>query len=114
MRDPRLIEIDFLMDLERSGQLSLRSKSRDEDSGVGTSRTLYGTDGDRFRDMVLGLILQGHLVGLLPRTYDRAFDEEGLKVDRRQLTSHFTQGEDVPVHLSHAGRVHLWNLRDAL
>src|SRR5690349_5125983 len=96
MRDPRLVEIDFLMDLERSGQLSIM------DTGSGgaavtehspdVSAQPYGTDQRRFREMIEGLFVEKLITGSMY-----------WATDNPRL-----------VQLTHAGRVHLWNLRDAL
>lgn len=117
MQDPRLVEIDFLMDLEREGQLNVRSVASDDRSGVErhTGFHRYGFDAVRFRDMILGLILQGHIVGQLIKSEPLALvDQKRLSHEKDSLINQLVGGRTFAIHLSHAGRTHLWNTRDEL
>jgi diguanylate cyclase (GGDEF)-like protein len=108
MRDPRLVEIDFLMDLEQEEQLTIIGHGAKENDyvfpgaaarrNIGKTTELYGTDPKRFSQMVHYLL--GERLITNP---DGIWGVWGLAED-----------EKIPVHMSHAGRVHLWNLRDAL
>ena len=119
MRDPRLVEIDFLMAVDTARGLHLRSPLSDSDSGARqageTEPTRFGFDAARFRDMVIDFVLRDFLVSdHRQQLRDRGTNEETFLWARRQLTSEVVEGGLVKVHISHAGRVHLWNLRDAL
>lgn len=103
MRDPRLVEIDFLMDLERQEQLTIRGTGAGASHDDTESATrLYGTDPRRFLDMVRGLIRDGLIDAFV------GGDRDGDRV-------HGFSGEnEILARMTHAGRVHLWNRRDAL
>ena len=119
MRDPRLAEIEFLMDIERADHLALRSTSSEESSGSISSngsdaRNLYGLSVGRFRDMVLHFILNEYVVGPIRRSNDTGINEAVLEAERLDLTGRLEAGQMLTFSLSHAGRVHLWSERDAL
>jgi diguanylate cyclase (GGDEF)-like protein len=112
MRDPRLIEIDFLMDLEREGSLTIIGNGDWNDvtstyagaavrSHTRGSVRLYGTDPVRFRDMLNGLLLKGLISGV------------GYYAITSRLHS-LRRDDALTVSGNHAGRVHLWELRDKL
>jgi hypothetical protein len=105
MRDPHLVEIDFLMDLERERQLTIIGysdwdKASHVYAGAATrNRTqgqvqLYGTDLVRFREMINGLVLEwlisgssyyGTIAGLL--SLGKGGDGDGAHQSRRPSTS---------------------------
>lgn len=116
MRDPRLIEIEFLMDLELAGGGMICSRMRPDTSfaQIGARRTMYGLDPGRFRDLVLDLLLSGAIIGERSRTDSGGSFEPELLSERNVLTKDLTGGRPINVCVSHAGRVRLWNLRDAL
>lgn len=112
MRDPRLIEIDFLMDLEREGSLTIIGNGDWNDatttyagaavrSHTRGSVRLYGTDPVRFRDMLIGLLLKGLISGV------------GYYAITSRLHS-LRRDDELIVSGNHAGRVHLWESRDKL
>ena len=108
MRDPRLVEIDFLMNLDREGQLAIIGLGETQLDGCfagGAARgnrdstaQVYGTDPRRFLQMV-DYLLNKRLI-LSPQGV------VGLSAMHPE--------NEIPVQLTHAGRVHLWNLRDSL
>lgn len=126
MRDPRLVEIDFLMDLEREEKLIVHCSGwteaeayvaaaeasdqadTDPDPSVVANDPprLYGTDPRRFREMIHSLLREGLIAGL---------DMEGTHpVQPRTYLQEGQVGLKVQVRMMHPGRVHLWNLRDEL
>jgi hypothetical protein len=108
MRDPRLVEIDFLMDVDLKLTLSICVFNGDQ-----TLR--YGIDNSRFRDMVIALLSQGYLAGRELRTYGSSNINEGsLAKERNALISDLCARKQIDVVITHLGRVHLWNMRDAL
>jgi diguanylate cyclase (GGDEF)-like protein len=115
--DPRLVEIDFLTDLDREGKLTILGcgaivnfnippHNYDCYEGAGAQNRaegpakLYGTDPVRFLDMINGLLLE-ELISTKDGT-------RGVGHFRVETKFEFL------VHITHAGRVHLWNIRDAL
>ncbi|HEY0986958.1 MAG TPA: GGDEF domain-containing protein [Kofleriaceae bacterium] len=109
MRDPRLVEIDFLMDLEREEILTIEGADYREVVNAAHifkdpegKRRLYGTDANRLADMVHGLLLKGLIDGF------SSSDEYSSRVGGFHIDM------KIRVRMTHAGRVHLWNLRDAL
>lgn len=107
MRDPRLAEIDFLMDVEQRGVAKVRGMNSDE-------QQRFGLDAGRFRDMVFGLLLAGHLSGGRLRSDSGSMSSVYLEGEREQLLRSLGAGQPIDVLLSHSGRVHMWTLRDAL
>ena len=116
MRDPRLTEIELLMDLEVRGTLTITSTMQDRNSHAvngNAYRTRYDLDPGRFRDLVLGLLMSGAIVG-------HACHREGhtqtcvLEMERQEMFETLMAGQPTTVLLSHAGRVRLWELRDLL
>jgi hypothetical protein len=65
VRDPRLAEIDFLMELERDEQMTLIASEQDEHGASLNESTArwYGLGFTRFRAMVVDLVLRDFLVG---------------------------------------------------
>ena len=115
MRDPRLVELELLMDLERaSGGLSVRCTNKDETTGTLVAQTynLFGVDRVHFRDLVIALAQQDFISTTTP--YWAKYDGEGAKSERRELIKHIASGELTPVAITHAGRLRLWDLRDVL
>jgi diguanylate cyclase (GGDEF)-like protein len=108
MHDPRLIEIDFLMDVDLKLTLSVCVHNGDQ-----TLR--YGIDSSRFRDMVIALLSQGYLAGMELRAYGSSNINEGsLAKGRNALISDLCDRKEIKVVITHLGRVRLWNMRDAL
>jgi diguanylate cyclase (GGDEF)-like protein len=114
-RDPRLVEIDFLMDLERAEKLTIigyGGKDANRYGGAAARNSvespvqLYGTDPRRFLEMVHGLIAGRLITGI-------DLDEEFDKLYLTHIYSLY-ENQAVLVRLTHAGRVHLWNMRDEL
>lgn len=119
LRDPRLVEIDFLMDLEREERLTLVGHGEKRDNGMGgylytgagaqnearSQVRLYGIDPRQFRDMVHSLLTENLICG---------FGDEHPTEIRRGIPFGLIPGQELLVQLTHAGRVHLWNMRDAL
>jgi len=115
MRDPRLLEIDLLMDLETRRQLQVRSTEAEWGSRAGEGRKLYGADAPTFRALVIDLLMQGYVVGLKLMEKDAyGIDEKRIRDERQLLLAQLTQGLDIVILISHAGRVRLWTLRDEL
>lgn len=116
MRDPRLVEIDFLMDLETKGMLTIQSTNSDAHSGVvgDGSRERYGLDARRFRDLLLELLSRGLIVGYRSQLTTYNFNPNDLTRERSELVMQLMSGDTTTVYPSHAGRVHLWGQRDAL
>jgi diguanylate cyclase (GGDEF)-like protein len=106
MRDPRLAEIDFLMDIEQHGLMKVRTVLSAEEER-------YGLDAARFRDMVVALIVAGHVCGTRLRT-DGKMSVTYLEGERDIIMALLGTTQSFDLILSHAGRVHLWNARDAL
>lgn len=107
MRDPRLAEIDFLMDVERRGVLKVRA--------LLSARDLhYGLDVGAYRDMVIALLLEGHIGGYRLRSDGGSMSVSYLDGERNEMLGRLGAGQPIDVLLSHSGRVHLWDLRDAL
>jgi diguanylate cyclase (GGDEF)-like protein len=120
MKDPRLAEIEFLMDVERAESLWVRTTVLAESSGA-TSKpnssspwNMYGLPVERFRDMVVHLLVTEAIVGPVRRGDNHNVNEDGLAGERKHLTHQAISSQRLQVQLSHAGRIHLWNLRDAL
>src|SRR4051812_40927991 len=118
-RDPRLVEIAFLMDLERKQRLILVGAGEERrngqscvytgvgvQSGAESQVKLYDTDPRRFRDMVHSLLM-GNLICGFVNDEDPNEIREGIPVG-------LSSGRTIPVQLTHAGRINLWNMRDAL
>jgi diguanylate cyclase (GGDEF)-like protein len=125
MRDPRLVEIDFLMDLERHEKLLVQCSGwREAEAYLATGDAdsvneeaelhivaegharLYGTDARRFRGMINSLLADGLIAG---------WEMTG----GYPISAHTNLPEGFPnqqfhIQINHSGRVHLWNLRDAL
>jgi len=119
MLDPRLAEIDFLMTLEQADSLVIKSTIHETETGAqtkdGGELKRFGLSLVRFRDMVVDLMLHDVIVGHARRQHaDKDIDEQRFMWERRNLTQRLIQGLAVELHLSRSGRVHLWNLRDAL
>jgi diguanylate cyclase (GGDEF)-like protein len=115
MRDPRLVELELLMDLERAtAGLTVRCTNEDKTSGsqVAHSYHLYGVDRAHFRDLVIALAQQDFISTTTP--YWAKYDGEGVKSERRELIRHIASGELTSIAITHAGRLRLWDLRDAL
>lgn len=120
MKDPRLAEIEFLMDVERAESFWVRTTVLVESSGA-TSKpnspapwSTYGLPVERFRDMVVHLLVSELVVGPIRRGDGHNVNEDSLAAERRHLTHQAISSQRLQVQLSHAGRIHLWNLRDAL
>jgi diguanylate cyclase (GGDEF)-like protein len=107
MRDPRLAEIDFLMDVERRSLLHVKVRLSDREQR-------YGVDAGTYRDMVIGLLIAGHIGGSHLRSDGGSMSERALKTERDELMAKLGAGQPIDVMLTHAGRVQLWNLRDEL
>jgi diguanylate cyclase (GGDEF)-like protein len=120
MRDPRLVEIDFLMDLETRGQLPVRSSISERGaftSGVGPKGERYGVDLVTFRGLVLDLLMRDYVTGTKPLTDNPGgggVDSGNFRSEREILITQLTGGNEIHVIISHAGRVRLWMLRDEL
>jgi len=115
MRDPRLVELELLMDLERSpGGLSVRCTNKDETTGtfVAQSFNSFGVDHTHFRDLAIALALADHISSATP--YWTRYDGEGARTARRDLIAQVTSGELTTIAITHPGRLRLWDLRDAL
>jgi diguanylate cyclase (GGDEF)-like protein len=119
VRDPRLAEIEFLMRLERDQQISLSTSENDNSRHLVGESTgpWYGLTMSRFRAMVLNLLQRDLVVGVIgteePK-YVWSETELALELERRKLMWELLKGNRITLHLSHAGRIHLWNQRDAL
>jgi hypothetical protein len=117
VRDPRLAEIEFLMELERNEEVTPIAGEVDEQGPPLDEHTAHwhGLGQVRFRDMVMDHLIRGLVVGHLGREggdwtrYDHTIDNE-----RYAITSSLVDGRSIGVRLSHSGRIHLWNQRDAL
>jgi diguanylate cyclase (GGDEF)-like protein len=122
MKDPRLVEIEFLMDVERNGMSSIRASLQDQSSGMVLRNPgepeerleRYGFDAGRFRDMVIDQLVKAHVTSMSLRNTGGLVDERVLQEERQVLIRKLVQLQPVEVVISHAGRVHLWTLRDAL
>lgn len=118
MLDPRLVEIDFLMDLARDGMLRVRSTGEASTSGGGYGTRgaprLYGLDPLDFRGLVLDLVLRGYVASGAHYMVGNEIDEEDLRVERFKLTRTLTVGQPFDLVITHAGHVRLWELRDQL
>src|SRR3954469_3867550 len=115
MRDPRLVEIDFLMDLEVAGSMIVRTTSNDETSFAQTvAQSRYGLDAIRFRDLIVGILLDRLIVGPKARGDGGGVDEDQLRAERFHLETMLTAGHPMSVVISHRGRIRLWDLRDQL
>jgi len=116
VRDPRLVEIDFLMDADEAGSIIVRCAFGEATSfaQVGSRQTRYKLDPLRFRDLVLGLLMDGAVVGLGARGDGAGVTEAQLSGERGGLIMLLTGGHAVNLVVSHAGRVRMWTLRDQL
>lgn len=103
------------MDLERSpGGLAVRCTNKDDTTGtvVAQSFNTFGVDHTHFRDLVIALALADHISSGTP--YWAKYEGEGATAARRDLIAHVMAGELTTVAITHAGRLRLWDLRDAL
>jgi len=118
MRDPRLAEIEFLMDLERHQSLSIRSSLQEENSGAavaaGREQKRYGLSPAHFRDMVLHFMMLDFIGGSERRHTGGSLSLTLLDGERSDMMRRLGANNVVDFQPTHAGRVHLWNLRDAL
>lgn len=120
------MELDFLMDVERSDQIFVTSRQAGPGPEAGdlsgasdrphhdAPRHRYGLTVERWRDMALHLLMQNLIVGDFSRSGRPASIELELDRERDALAAQLVAGQTISVNVSHAGRVHLWNLRDAL
>ena len=116
MRDPRLVEIEFLMDLDRQGQVTVRSTMLDDSTGCLRSDGrlhAYGVQAAQFRDLLVNLLQRRLVVGFTARSTNTLYPDM-LDAEQFTLLQQLIAGQDVRVHISHAGRLRLWDLRDAL
>lgn len=107
MRDPRLAEVEFLMDVEQRRSFQLRARLADTEER-------YGLDAAVFHDMVIELLLRGHLAGPAFRTDGGSLSSATLRNERDDMLARFGAGHAIAVQLSHSGRVQMWSLRDEL
>jgi diguanylate cyclase (GGDEF)-like protein len=117
MRDPRLVEIDFLMDLELAGSVTVRSTQSLDTTGrqIGQGFNLYGITPFAFRDLVLHLLQNGMISGGRSRTVGgRGLNPPDIDMERYDIIKTLTSGQPIDVYMTHAGRIRLWDLRDAL
>lgn len=104
------------MELERNEKVTPIAGEVDERGHPLDEHTAhwYGLGRVRFRDMVMDLLIRGLVVGHMDEggdyiRYDHTIDDE-----RYVITTRLVQGRSIGVWLSHSGRIHLWNQRDAL
>lgn len=119
MRDPRLVEIEFLADVDSVETVLLQCRLTADPSHyvqIAARRATYGLDVRRLRDLVLELMLAGAIVSPKPlgRPDVRGSHPHELRHDRSNLVMQFTSGIPVTVAISHAGRLRLWTMRDEL
>lgn len=103
------------MELERAGQHTVSTFDQGNLLKESTARW-YGLNNAQFRAMVLDFILRDFVIGPAPlRKFHRDVSYTGtVESERIELVRHLLDGASVTVQLSHAGRIHLWNQRDAL
>lgn len=116
MRDPRLVEIEFLMDLETRGMASVRSTGSDNSSTArfGQHNCRYGVGPLLFRDMVLALLRRGSIAGPRALGLSAHVDENELNAEKQHLIAVLIFGQPIDVVITHEGRLRLWTLRDEL
>jgi diguanylate cyclase (GGDEF)-like protein len=116
MRDPRLVEIDFLMDLETRDTLTVRTTGIADTTyaKLGSYQTTYGIDPVRFRDLVVGLLIDAAIGGSLARGQSEDILMSALEHERTWLVARLISGQPIDVYLNHKGRIRLWTLRDDL
>lgn len=111
MRDPRLTELEFLSRLEK-GALTFTYFDQMP------AEKCFGLHAHEFRDMLLHLLVEGHLNGAaaLGRGYQISSDgvtqhlERGVANDIMCLTG----GRLLSLAISYKGRLRLWSLKDEL
>src|SRR5262245_27425818 len=112
MRDPRVVEIEFLADLELHNVGTIVTSDYEKKLGV---------SGRFFKDMVLNLFNEGCLegsssIGPRPEIYGDSRDEVlqvGQRVRHRSIGDLLGRSR-FSAYINHKGRVRLWNLRDQL
>ena len=108
MRDPRLAELEFLLAVQKASPDGLRVLVP-----AGGGGEQFGLPSWAYRNMVIEVAVSGHLGGDLFREPGGTSPEE-LRVDVRRLIGDITAGRAVDVSITHAGSVHLYDLRDRL
>lgn len=114
MKDPRLVEIEFLSALERERPTSLT---------VWDWSKLLGVSNELFTDMVFGLFRDGCLEGtstITPpqsvQTYDNNLvnppEKWGQFEIERSVRTLLSGANSFAAHLNHSGRLRLWRLQD--
>lgn len=111
MRDPRLLEIDFLASVERGETKSLELP-------LGAKRDFFGVDATTCRRMVAHLVMEGFLNGpdesIDVQSFDATFTISRLQQLRSVNLKYVLIGKPFELSISHSGRIRLIELREAL
>jgi diguanylate cyclase (GGDEF)-like protein len=109
MRDPRVVEIEFLSDREEDPH---KRVSADEYA------TKLGVSKKFFVDMVFSLFRDGCLEGAaqvtVPEHTFESLDQLGWHPRFQAVKQLLSPSASCPAYISHNGRVRMWNLRDQL
>lgn len=107
MKDARLAELEFLGRLE-SDALDLRCRP-----DMGDDET-YGLGAQRFRDMVLGLLLEGCLNGTPRIAWNASHPWADREASVMQAFNEIVQGQTTRLVINHRGLLRLARLRQEL
>jgi diguanylate cyclase (GGDEF)-like protein len=111
MKDPRVVEIEFLAELDRNSVSSIVPWDYEKKLGVSTRF---------FRDMILSLFWDGCLEGtdsiMAPHDSNpgRLHPTTWGVHERQQSLASLLKNTTFPAYINHKGRVRLWDLRDQL
>lgn len=110
MRDARLAELEFLVELEKNGGFAATR------FGVGSDQNKFALSEDQFREMVLHLLIEDLING--PSQMDHVpharSAQNQLAFLKNDELDRFLSNGSLGLKINHKGRLRLWALRDEL